>query len=74
MSPLKDVAWWQRFWAPLWALGFDGCRIDRPTHLYVEEIRGHDGGSAWKEGDVWGKEGEPLEHLFWHRVGRYVKA
>lgn len=74
LSPRKDVAWWQRFWAPLWALAFDGCRLDRPSHLYVEEVEGHDGESIWKERKVWGKEGEPEEHLHWHRVGRYVKA
>jgi len=74
LSPLKDVAWWQKLWAPLWAVGFDGCRIDRPTHLYIEEIQGRDGEAVWKERNMWGKKDEPEEDLFWHRVGRYVKA
>jgi hypothetical protein len=74
LSPLKDVAWWQCFWAPLWAVAFDGCRINRPTHLYVEEIQGRGGENVWKERNVWGREGEPEKHLFWHRVGRYVKV
>jgi hypothetical protein len=74
LSPRKDVAWWQRLWAPLWAVLFDGCRLDRPTHLYVEEIQGQGGEDIWKVRKVWGREGEPDEHLWWHRVGRYVKA
>ncbi|KAJ3570736.1 hypothetical protein NP233_g4198 [Leucocoprinus birnbaumii] len=75
LSPRKDVAWWQRFWAPLWAIGFDGCRMDRPSHLYVEEIKGWEGESeVWKQRSVWGKQGEDEENLFWHRAGRYVKA
>ncbi|TBU27139.1 hypothetical protein BD311DRAFT_724863 [Dichomitus squalens] len=67
LSPREDVARWQRFWAPVWVYIMDGCRIDRPTHVWIEKI------DAWAEGSVWGKEGEPEEHLFWHRVGRYVK-
>ncbi|KAL1942231.1 hypothetical protein VTO73DRAFT_6295 [Trametes versicolor] len=67
LSPRADVAWWQRFWTPLWKRAFDGCCLDRPTHVWVEKM------DAWKEGSVWGKEGEEEEHLFWHRVGRFVK-
>ncbi|KAF5350138.1 hypothetical protein D9756_009095 [Leucocoprinus leucothites] len=74
LSPRKDVAWWQHFWAPLWAFWLDGCRMDRPTHLYIEEVQGRGGENIWKERSVWGKEGEPDENLFWHRAGRYVKA
>ncbi|EJF55520.1 hypothetical protein DICSQDRAFT_130574, partial [Dichomitus squalens LYAD-421 SS1] len=66
LSPREDVARWQRFWAPVWVYIMDGCRIDRPTHVWIEKI------DAWAEGSVWGKEGEPEEHLFWHRVGRYM--
>jgi len=29
LSPREDVAWWQRAWAPIWAVLFDGCRLDR---------------------------------------------
>ena len=67
LSPRDDVAWWQRFWAPLWVRIMDGCRIDRPTHVWIEKM------DVWAEGKVWGKADEPEEHLFWHRVGRFVK-
>nr|VWO96117.1 Cytochrome P450 monooxygenase CYP52X1 [Ganoderma boninense] len=67
LSPLADVAWWQRFWTPLWSRMMDGCRLDRPTHVWVEKM------DAWAEGSVWGKPDEPEEHLTWHRVGRFVK-
>ncbi|KAE9385260.1 hypothetical protein BT96DRAFT_868482 [Gymnopus androsaceus JB14] len=77
LSPRPDVAWWQRFWSPLWQLPFDGCRLDRPTHIWIDKIQTVDSHgdqiSVWSEQQVWGKEGEPDEHLFWHRVGRYVK-
>ena len=49
-------------------------RLDRPTHLYIEEMEGGDGEDVWKEREVWGKEGEPDEHLWFHRIGRYIKA
>lgn len=77
LSPLADVAWWQHFWTPIWALAFDGCCLNRPTHLWIDamEDEGADGErmSMWNERELWGKEGEPDEHLFWHRVGRFVK-
>jgi hypothetical protein len=76
LSDRADVAWWQRLWTPIWSTVFDGCRLDRPTHRWTEEM-GMDSGngnSVWREGEVWGKDEEPEEHLFWHRVGRYVKA
>ncbi|KAG1744948.1 uncharacterized protein EDB91DRAFT_1328250 [Suillus paluster] len=60
LSDRKDVVWWQRFWTPLWSTMFDGCRMDRPSHRWIE--------------DVGGWEGETDENLFWHRVGRLVKA
>ncbi|XP_006456494.1 hypothetical protein AGABI2DRAFT_181101, partial [Agaricus bisporus var. bisporus H97] len=74
LSPKQDVAFWQRLWTPLWAFMFDGCRLDRPSHLYIDEIGNDAGESIWKESNVWGKEGEPEEHLHWHRIGRYIKA
>ena len=67
LSPHEDVAWWQRFWAPIWSLGFDGCRMDRPSHLWVERM------DVWAEGKIWGNEGEPEDRLIWHRIGRFVK-
>ncbi|PIL34024.1 hypothetical protein GSI_03732 [Ganoderma sinense ZZ0214-1] len=67
LSPRPDVAWWQRFWSPVWVYMMDGCRMDRPTHIWVEKM------DAWAEGSVWGEPDEPEEHLFWHQVGRFVK-
>ncbi|KAI0739629.1 hypothetical protein C8Q80DRAFT_1199847 [Daedaleopsis nitida] len=67
LSPRADVAWWQRFWTPVWRLAFDGCCLDRATHVWIGKM------DAWREGSVWGKEGEEEEHLFWHRTGRFVK-
>jgi len=67
LSPHDDVAWWQRFWTPLWKLSFDGCCLDRPTHVWIRKM------GIWASGVVWGKEGEAEESLFWHRVGKFVK-
>lgn len=70
LSPRHDVARWQNFWSPIWCWLFDGCRLNRPSHLYIREMKG-----MWKEEEskAWSKDGEPEEHLFWHQVGRYVK-
>jgi len=68
LSHREDVAWWQRFWTPLWKLAFDGCRLDRPTHMWIERM------GVWSYGDIWAKEGEDEESLFWHRVGKFVKS
>jgi hypothetical protein len=70
LSDREDVAWWQRLWAPIWSIAFDGCRLDRPAHRWIEHV----GGWVKDEGGVWGKEGESEESLFWHRVGRFVKV
>lgn len=68
LSHRHDVAWWQRFWTPIWMLAFDGCRLDRPTHLWIERM------DDWKIKELKGKAGEPEEHLFWHQIGKFVKA
>ncbi|KAG6830707.1 hypothetical protein H0H92_015183 [Tricholoma furcatifolium] len=77
LSPLPDVAWWQRFWTPIWKIPFDGCCLDRPTHLFAERMTAtsRDGRmvSMWSSKEIWGKDGEPEENLFWHRVGLFVK-
>ena len=77
LSPRKDVAWWQRAWAPIWAIPFDGCRLDRPIHSWVDSVTlVEDDGvetSAWSERRLWGKEGESEENLWWHQVGKFVK-
>ncbi|GBE85616.1 predicted protein [Sparassis crispa] len=61
LSPRDDVAWWQRLWTPLWKRVFGGCCLDRPTHVWIRKM------GVWHTGEVWGKEGEPEEHLFWRR-------
>ncbi|KAF9466807.1 hypothetical protein BDZ94DRAFT_1157451 [Collybia nuda] len=74
LSPKDDVAWWQTFWTPLWTRFFDGCVLDRPTHIWIDNLlSGENRNSVWHERNIWGKEGEPEENLFWHRVGRFVK-
>lgn len=78
LSPREDVAWWQRAWAPIWAVVFDGCRLDTPAHSLVdgltlpEDTTGVET-SAWSERKLWEKEGESEENIFWHQVGKFVK-
>jgi hypothetical protein len=69
LSDRKDVAWWQRFWTPIWGIAFDGCHLDRPTHRWIEDV----GGWVKGEGGVWEKGSEPEDLLFF-RLGRFVKA
>jgi hypothetical protein len=64
-DPSPTLAWWQTFWTPFWE-PIVGCRLDMPTHIYVEEL------GLWEKREVWGKQDE-LPNLFWHRVGHYVK-
>ncbi|KAI0942370.1 hypothetical protein AcW1_003014 [Taiwanofungus camphoratus] len=68
LSSRDDVAWWQRFWTPLWKRAFDGCCLDRQTDVWLRNL------GAWSTEEVWGKEGESEESLFWHRVGQFVKS
>ncbi|THH01968.1 hypothetical protein EW026_g806 [Hermanssonia centrifuga] len=68
LSPREDVARWQRFWTPIWRRAFDGCCLDRPTHLWLKEM------NVWDSKEFWGKEGEEEENLFWHQVGKLIKA
>jgi hypothetical protein len=72
-SDLEDVSWWQSFWAPVWSLAFDGCRMDRPSHIWVDRVRNDEGGEVWKEGKTWKGEGEE-KSMFGHMVGRYVRC
>jgi hypothetical protein len=70
LSPREDVSRLQRLWSPIWSWFLDGCSLDRPSHIWIREMKG-----IWtEESKTWGKEGEPEEHLFWHQVGRYIKA
>jgi SAM-dependent methyltransferase len=78
LSPREDVAWWQRAWAPICAIPFGGCRSDRPTHIWVDALTlPQDNGvetSAWSDRQLWGKEGESEEDIFWHQVGKFVRC
>ena len=67
LSPRSDVAWWQRFWTPLWRKVFDGCCLDRPTHLWVWDM------GVWESKELWDKKDEEEEDLWWHQVGKFVK-
>jgi hypothetical protein len=53
LSPKSDITWWQWFWTPLWTQFFDGCRLDHPTHSWVNSLLFHDGqGSIWHKREV----------------------
>jgi SAM-dependent methyltransferase len=65
-DPSPTLMWWQTFWTPLWQAVL-GCRLDKPTHLYVERL------DSWEQREVWGKLPTEEPSLFWHRVGCYVK-
>ncbi|CUA76497.1 hypothetical protein RSOLAG22IIIB_06302 [Rhizoctonia solani] len=68
-NPLPDVRTWQRLLTPLWAAAFDGCRLDRDTPTIMFSA------GPWATTDMWDKPGEKKAHnLFWHQVGRFVKA
>lgn len=67
-SPLQRVRWWQRALSPIWAACFDGCTLGLPSHLWIERA------GSWSTHDVWGKEGESNDNMFYHKVGRYVLA
>jgi len=75
LSHKSDVAWWQRFWTPMWSFFLDGCKLDRPTHLWIERMQvSGSQESIWRECEIYGKDDEPEENLFWHRIGRLVKV
>ncbi|KAL0067044.1 hypothetical protein AAF712_005828 [Marasmius tenuissimus] len=78
LSHRSDVAWWQEFWAPLWCLLFDGCRLDRPSHIWIEGMKDVSSNgeemSMWREGKSWGKPEESEENIWWHQQGRFVRA
>ncbi|KAF8063241.1 hypothetical protein FPV67DRAFT_1629725 [Lyophyllum atratum] len=73
LSRRADVAWWQKFWTPIWALAFDGCKMNRPTDLWIKHITDDEDESIWAEQSMWGKKGESEENLFHHSSGRMVK-
>jgi len=77
LSGRKDVAWWQKFWSPIWGGFFAGCRLDRATHLWIERMKDSDGqGNAvgmWSEGEMNPVYEDSEEQLFGHTMGRFVK-
>ena len=68
LSPRADVAWWQRFWTPMWRYFADGCCLDRPSHLWIMRM------GCWSEKAVWGEEDASEEDLYWRQIGKCVKA
>jgi hypothetical protein len=79
LNPREDVRWWQRVWAPIWAILLDGCRMDRNTDFILQSLELENGvghgtrESAWREWKTWWREEEHEESLFWHCSGRFVK-
>lgn len=74
LSPRADVAWWQKFWTPVWTHVFDGCNLDRPTTLWIEKLVDDNGESFWAEGSIWNPSDQSDEEkLFWRQLGRFVK-
>ena len=81
LSPRPDVAWWQRFWAPVWACIFDGCRMDRPTDIWIRDLKiaggggnGDEGSSGvWMEWNIWDNPDQDEENMFPHSMGKFVK-
>ncbi|KAF8337372.1 uncharacterized protein EI90DRAFT_3255047, partial [Cantharellus anzutake] len=67
-SNRPDVRRWQTRWTPIWTLFFDGCRMDVPSDRLINDM------DIWAEKEVWSRDDETDERLFWHRVGRYVRA
>ncbi|CAL1702745.1 unnamed protein product [Somion occarium] len=61
--PREDIAWWQWFWTPVWKRAFDGCCLDRPTHLWIDAM------PVWESKELDTQDEEPEEHLFPHRIG-----
>ena len=59
-KPSPDVAWWQPFWSPVFAL-------DRPTHVWVQQLGG------WANQELTRVDGEDEEHSYQHRVGKFVR-
>ena len=81
LSTRSDVAWWQRFWAPVWACVFDGCRMDRPSDIWIRDLKigGNSGGDGDEESDAWMEwkfydyPDSDEENLFCHKLGKFVK-
>ena len=64
----EDVAWWQRVWAPIWRVAFDGCCIDRPSDVMIGGL------DVWEQVEIAGLGDEDPESLFIHSIGLLKKA
>ncbi|KAJ6593350.1 S-adenosyl-L-methionine-dependent methyltransferase [Mycena capillaripes] len=69
-----DAAWWQTTLTLAWKWVFDGCRLDRPTDVWVKELVDDSGAGTWNEGSTWAPmDSNDEENLFWIQLGRFVK-
>ncbi|KAJ7189564.1 S-adenosyl-L-methionine-dependent methyltransferase [Mycena pura] len=70
-----DIAWWEKMWAPVWRMVFDGCHLDRPTDIWVKGLVDDSGVSIWEEGEMWDPtDWENVEESwFWRQLGRFIK-
>ncbi|KAF8512732.1 hypothetical protein BU17DRAFT_77349 [Hysterangium stoloniferum] len=75
----SDVRFWQSVWTPIWTTVFDGCRLNRPTDVYIQrlpywqpfpEVDAKGGRTG-----IWEEESDNIadEALFFHQVGRFIK-
>jgi len=75
----SDVRFWQSVWTPIWTTFFDGCKLNRPTDVYIQrlpywqpfpEVDANGGRTG-----IWEEESDTTadETLFFHKVGRFVK-
>lgn len=67
-SPRRDIRLYQRLWTPVWSALFDGCKLDRPTPQYIENV------GIWSKRETWGKPEEDPKSLFWHQAGCFERA
>ncbi|KAF8583685.1 hypothetical protein K439DRAFT_1661155 [Ramaria rubella] len=78
-SKRRDVRWWQGFWSPLWKTFFDGCVLYQPTDDYIRNIKGiweafPTTDASGRRTGIWALDKDDIENLFWHQVGRLIKA
>ncbi|KAI0782994.1 hypothetical protein C8Q75DRAFT_801008 [Abortiporus biennis] len=75
LNPLPSIAFWQKFWTPVWRNLLGGCCMDRQTDDWIlsckDEVSGRD---VWAQKDVKGIEGEDPEHWFCRVIGKCVKG
>ncbi|KZT36785.1 hypothetical protein SISSUDRAFT_988681 [Sistotremastrum suecicum HHB10207 ss-3] len=71
-SDWHDVKYWQSMWTPIWGIFFDGCSMNRPTHIWIRNSTEWN----WDEGmsKMWTEEsGESGRQLFSFRYGRFIR-